>query len=110
MFAAGEDGNLELLTQGLAPKCLMPMYGHAPYLPTSSSTSGSVCSGFNPYAEPYHHAAKTTHGIPIGAPIFQPSAETPSSSSSATSHGQESTDDYPEIGGSTCWTPPMKVA
>jgi hypothetical protein len=70
MFAAGEDGNLELLTQGLAPKCLMPMYGHAPYLLTSSSTSGSACSGFNPYAEPYHHAAKTTHGIPIGAPIF----------------------------------------
>jgi hypothetical protein len=74
MFAAREDGSLELLTQGLAPKRLAPIYGQAPYLPASSSTSGDACSGLNPYAGPYHRVAKTTQGIPIGAPIFQPSA------------------------------------
>jgi hypothetical protein len=103
MFTAEEDENLELLTQGPAPKCLASVYGQAPYLPTSSSTSGSACSGLNPYAGPYHRVAKTAQGILIGAPIFRPSARTSSFSSSAASPGQESTDDYPEIGGSTCW-------
>jgi hypothetical protein len=79
MFATGEDRNLVLLTQGPAPKRLALVYGQALYLPTSSSTSGGACSGPNPYARPYHRVAKTTEGIPIGAPIFQPSAGTLSS-------------------------------
>jgi hypothetical protein len=103
MFAVGEDENHELLTQGLAPKQLAPVYGHAPYLPVSSSTSNGACLGLNPYAWPYHRAAKTTQGIPIGAPIFQPSAETSSSSAPTVSPDQASTDDYPEIRGSTYW-------
>jgi hypothetical protein len=70
MFAAGEDGNLELLTQGPSPKRSTPVYGHAPYLPASSSTLGGACSGLNSYVRPYHRAAKTTQGIPIGASIF----------------------------------------
>jgi hypothetical protein len=60
MFVAGEDGNLELLTQGPALKRLTPVYGQAPYLPASSSTSGDDCSGFNTYVGPYHRTAKTT--------------------------------------------------
>jgi hypothetical protein len=50
LFDVREDENLELLTQGPVPKKLAPVYGHAPYLPTSSSTSGGACSGLNPYA------------------------------------------------------------
>jgi hypothetical protein len=103
MFAAGEDENLELLTQGPTPKCLTSVYEQAPYLLMISSTSGSACSGLNPYVGPYNRTAKTTQGIPIGAPIFQPSAGTSSSSSSVASPGQESSYDYPKIGGSTCW-------
>jgi hypothetical protein len=103
MFAVREDGSLRLLTQRPTPKRLMPVYGQAPYLPASSSTIGGAYSGLNPYAGPYHHAAKTTQGILIGAPIFQPSVGTSRSSTSAVSLDQDSNDDYPEIGGSTCW-------
>jgi hypothetical protein len=70
MFAVGEGGNLELLTQGPAPNKLASIYGQAPYISANSSTSGGACSCLNPYAELYHRAAKTTQGVPIGAPIF----------------------------------------
>jgi hypothetical protein len=60
MFAIREDGNLKLLTWSLAPKYHAPIYGQAPYLPASISTSGGACSGLNTYAGPYHRAAKTT--------------------------------------------------
>jgi hypothetical protein len=70
MFVTGEDGNLELLTQGPAPKQFTPVYGQAPYLPASSSTSDGAYSDSSPYVGPYHRVAKTTQGIPIGAPIF----------------------------------------
>jgi hypothetical protein len=110
MFTAGEDGNLKLLTKEPAPKCLAPVYGQAPYLLANSSTSGGACSGLNPYVGPYHHVAKTTQGIPIGAPIFEPSARTSSSSTSAVSVDQDSTNDYPKIGGSTCWNSTVRVA
>jgi hypothetical protein len=82
MFAVEEDEILELLTQGLAPKRLAPVYEQAPYLPASLSTSGGVCSSLNPYAGPYHHATKTAQGLSIGAHIFQPSVGTSSSSTS----------------------------
>jgi hypothetical protein len=103
MFAAGKDGNLELLTRCLAPECLTPVYGQPPYLPTSTSISGGAHSGLNPSAGPYHRTAKTTQGILTRAPIFQPFIVTSSSSTSAVSPNQDSTDDYPEIGESTCW-------
>jgi hypothetical protein len=70
------------------------------YLPTNLSTSGGAYSGLNFYAGPYHHAIKT---IPIRASIFQPLAGALSSSTLAASHDQDSTDDYAEISGSTCW-------
>jgi hypothetical protein len=103
MFVVGEDRNLKLLTQGSVQKCIAPVYGQAPYLLASSSISGGTCSGPNSYAGPYHRATKTTQGILIGAPIFQPSAGTLSSSTLAASPDQDSTDNYPKIGGSTCW-------
>jgi hypothetical protein len=103
MFAVVEDINLELLTQGPTSKCLAPIYGQAPYLPISSSTSGGACLGLYSYAGSYHRTAKTTQRIPIGAPIFQPSAGTSSSSTSTSSPDQDSTDDYPKNEGSTCW-------
>jgi hypothetical protein len=105
MFDVGEDGNLELLTWSPAPKYLASVYGQASYLLASPSTSGGVCSGLNPYAVSYHRAAKTTQGLPIGAHIFQPSTGISSSSASGASLDRDSTDDYPEIGGNTCWNP-----
>jgi hypothetical protein len=106
IFAIGEDGDLELLTQGPAPKRLAPVYGQASYLLTNSSTLAGACLGLNPYTGSYHRAATTTQRIPIGAPIFQPSAGTSSSSTSTTSLDQDSTDNYPKIGGSTYWNSP----
>jgi hypothetical protein len=103
MFPIEEDGNHELLTQGPAPKRLALVYGQALYLLASSSTSGGACSDLNPYAGHYHRATKTTQGIPIGAPIFQPSVRTSSFSTSTVSPDQDSIDDYPEIRGSTYW-------
>jgi hypothetical protein len=102
MFATGKDGCLGLLTQGPAPKHIAPVYGQAPYLPARSCIADGACSGLNPYAGPYHRTAKTTQRILIGAPIFQPSAGTSSSSTSAMSLDQDSTDDYPEIEESIC--------
>jgi hypothetical protein len=66
IFAAGEDGNLKLLTQGPAPKRFVSVYGQVSYLTTNSFTSGGACSGLNPYVGPYHRAAKTIQGILIG--------------------------------------------
>jgi hypothetical protein len=66
MFAIGEDENLELLTEGPAPKRLAPVYGQALYLPASSSTSGGACLGLNPYIGPYHRTTKTIQGSLIG--------------------------------------------
>jgi hypothetical protein len=90
-------------TQGSTPKLLVPVYGQVAYLLVSPSTSGGACSGLTPYAGSYHCATKTTQGIPIGAPIFQPSVGTSSSSTSAAYLDQDSTEGYPKIRGSTCW-------
>jgi hypothetical protein len=103
MLATREDGNLELLTRGPPPKHFVLVYGQTPYLLANSSTSGGACSGLNPYPGPYHRAVKSTQGIPIEAPIFQPSVGTSSYSTLAASPDQDSTDDYPEIGGSAYW-------
>jgi hypothetical protein len=93
MFAIEEDGNLKLLNQGPTPKHLVLICGQAPYLLTISSTSGGASSGLNPYVGPYHRAAKTIQGILIGASILQPLAGALSSSSSAASPDQDSTND-----------------
>jgi hypothetical protein len=103
MFVVGEDGNLELLTQGPGLKHPELVYGQAPYYMVDPSTSGGARSGLNPYAGLYYLSAMTSRGLPIGAPIFQPSAGTASSSSSGASFDQDSTEDYPEISGSSYW-------
>jgi hypothetical protein len=79
MFATGEDENLELLTQGPAPRHLAPVYRVSPYYPADPSTSGGACSGLNPHAGSYYLFAKTSSGATLD---------------------QESIEDYPEIGGS----------
>jgi hypothetical protein len=71
--------------------------------PAISSTSDGNCSGLDPYAGSYICIAKLIQGIPIMASTLQPLDEASSSSSSAASPDQDSADDYPEIGGSTCW-------
>jgi hypothetical protein len=51
MLDAGEDGNLELLTQGPMPSRLAPVYKKAMYYstdPSTSSTSSGTCLGLNP--------------------------------------------------------------
>jgi hypothetical protein len=87
----------------LALKQFTPVYEQAPYLLTCSSTSDDACSGLNPYVGPYYRATTTDQGNLIRMPIIQPSAGTLSSSTSTASPDQDSTNDYPEIGGSTYW-------
>jgi hypothetical protein len=105
VLVVGVDGNLKLLTQGPAPKQFALVYGQAPYLPGSSSTSGGACIGLNPFARSYHPIAKAAQELQIRTSIFQPLTETSSSSTSRASLDRNSVDDYPKIRGSTCWNP-----
>jgi hypothetical protein len=75
MFAVKEDGNLELLTQGPAPRHSTPVYGIAPSYPVDPSTSGGACSGMNPHVGPYYFSAMTSQWHLIGKTIFQSSLE-----------------------------------
>jgi hypothetical protein len=112
MFTAGEDGNLELLTRGPAPRHHALVYGKAPYHPIdlqTSSTSGGACLSLNPYAGTYYLSAMTSQGHPIGMTIFQPSARTSSSSSSRAAPNQDSIEDCPEIRGSAYWNPAIEA-
>jgi hypothetical protein len=96
-FAVGEDENLKMLSPGSTPEHLAPVYGHAPCFPATSSTSGSTCSGLDPCAGLYIRTAKLIQRI-----LVVTSAGASSSSSSAASPDQDSVDDYPKIGVSTC--------
>jgi hypothetical protein len=60
MFAAREDGNIELLTQGSVSKHPSSVYKKAPYYPVDPSTSGGAYLGLNPYAEPYYLITMTS--------------------------------------------------
>jgi hypothetical protein len=82
MFAAGEDGNLELLTQGPAPRHPAPVYGKTPYYPTDPSTSSGTCSDLNHYAWQYYLSTMTSQERPIRKTILQSSAGASSFSSS----------------------------
>jgi hypothetical protein len=92
-FVVGEDGDLKMLPPGLASE-------HPTLAP--SSTSGSTCSGLDPFAWLYIHTAKLIHGIPIVTSTLRPFTEAPSSSSSASSPSRDSSNDYPEIRASAC--------
>jgi hypothetical protein len=93
MFDAGEDGDLKMLPPGPAPE-------HP--TPAPSSTSGGVCSGSDPFAGLYIRTAKLVRDIPIMTSTLRPFVRASSSSSSASSPGQDSSNDYPEIGASAC--------
>jgi hypothetical protein len=105
MFATREDGNLELLTWGSALKHPVSVYGKTSYYPADLSTLGGVCSGLNPYAGPYYLTVMISWGFSIRATICQPSAGTTCSFTSGHPPDQDSTKDYPKIGGSCCWSP-----
>jgi hypothetical protein len=60
MFVKGEDGNLELLTRGPAPRHPALVYGVSSYYLADPSTLGEACSGLNPHAGPYYLSAMTS--------------------------------------------------
>jgi hypothetical protein len=92
-FAVREDGDLKMLPLGPAPE-------HPTLAP--SSASGGACSGLDLFAGLYIRTAKLIRGIPIVTSTFRPFIGASSSSSSASSPGRDLSDDYPEIGASTC--------
>jgi hypothetical protein len=102
MFAVKEEGNLRMLHPGPAPERQVPAHGQDLCCPTTSSTSGGAYSGSDSYAGDYICTAKLVRGIPVMTSILRPSIGASSSSSSAASPDQDSSDDYLEIGISTC--------
>jgi hypothetical protein len=105
MFATGKDKNLKMLPPRPAPERLVPVYGQAPCFQAISSTAHGACSGLDPYATLHIRTVKLIRDILIVTSILQPSTGVSSLSSSAASPDQDSVDDYPEIGGSTCGDP-----
>jgi hypothetical protein len=101
-FAMGEDVNLKMPPLGPAPERFTSVYGHAPCLPAISSTTGIASSDLYLYARQHILTIKLVRGILIVMSILQPLVGASSSSSMATSPDQDSADDYPKIGGSTC--------
>jgi hypothetical protein len=90
-FAAGEDEDLWMLPPGEATEHTAP----------SSALSGTQAdSDF--FDGLYICTAKLVRGIPVVTTILRPCAGASSSSSSALSFDQGSSEDYPEIGVSTC--------
>jgi hypothetical protein len=101
-FAAEENGNLKMLPPGAAPERIVSTHGKDLCRLTTSSTSGSACTCSDSCAGLYICTAKLIWGIPVMTSILRPSTRASSSSSSATSLYQDSSDDYPKIGVSTC--------
>jgi hypothetical protein len=91
--AAGEDGDLKMLPPGSAPK-------HP--TPAPSSASSGACSGLDPFTGLYIRTTKLVWGILIMTSTLRPFIGASSSSSSASSPGQDSSDDYPQIATSAC--------
>jgi hypothetical protein len=91
-----------MLPSGSAPERFAPVYGQALCFSAISSTIGGAFSGLDPYAGLHIRTVRLVRGIPIVTWILQPSARPSSLSSSAASSEQDSADDYPRIGESTC--------
>jgi hypothetical protein len=70
MFVAGDDENLDLLTQGPTPRHLTPVYGVYPNYLVNPSTSGGAYSDLNFHAGPYYLFAMTSQGRPIRKTIL----------------------------------------
>jgi hypothetical protein len=90
-FAVGEDGDLWMLPPGEATEHTAP----------SSASSGTQADLYF-FDEPYIRTVKLVRGIPVVTTILRPCAGASSSSSSALSSDQGSSEDYPKIGVSTC--------
>jgi hypothetical protein len=93
IFAAGENGELKMMSLGLAP-------GHL--APTSSSASGRSCAGPGRCAGSYIRTAKIIRVIPDVTSTLRPLVGASGSSTSVLTPDSDSTDDYPEIGASAC--------
>jgi hypothetical protein len=104
-FATGEDRNLKMLPTGPGPERLASVHGQAPCFTAILSTTDGACSGLNPYVGQHIRTVKLVRGIPIVTSILQPSSRASSSSSSTACPDQDSVDNYPKIGGSTCGDP-----
>jgi hypothetical protein len=91
-----------MLPLELAFKRLMLAHGQDLCSPIHSSTSGGACLGSDPCAGLFIRTVKIAQGILVVMFILQSSAGASSSSSLVRSPGQESANDYPEIGSSTC--------
>jgi hypothetical protein len=92
-FTAGEDEDLKMLPSGPAPEHPTP----APL-----SALGGGCSGLDPFAGLYIRTAKLVRGILIVTSTLRSFIRASSSSSSASSPGRDSSDDYPKIEASSC--------
>jgi hypothetical protein len=92
-FVAGEDENLKMLPPGTTSE----HPAHAP-----SSTSGSTCSGSDPFVGLYIRTARLIRGIQIVTSTLRPFVGASSSSSSALSPDRGSSSDYPKIRASAC--------
>jgi hypothetical protein len=90
-FVAGEDGDLWMLPLGEATEHTAP---------SSASSETQANSDF--FDGSYIRTVKLVRGIPVVTIILRPCAGASSSSSSALSSDQGSSEDYPEIGVSTC--------
>jgi hypothetical protein len=90
-FAAGEDEDLRILPSGEATEHTAP-----------SSASSETQSDSDLFDGPYIRTVKLVRGIPVVTAILRPCAGASSSSPSAMSSDQVSSEDYPEIGVSTC--------
>jgi hypothetical protein len=91
-FATREDRDLKMLPPG-------PATEHP--TPAPLSASSGACSGSDPFVGLYIHTTKLVQGILIMTSTLRPFIGASSSSSSASSLGRGSSDDYPEIGAST---------
>jgi hypothetical protein len=90
-FAAGEDGDLRMLPPGEATEHTAP-----------SSASSETQADSDLFDGSYIHMVILVRGIPVVTTILRPCTGASSSFSSALSSDQGSSEDYPEIGVSTC--------
>jgi hypothetical protein len=87
----GEDGDLRMLPLGEAAEYIAP-----------SSASSETQAESDLFDGPYIHTVKLIRGIPVVTTILRPCAGAASSSPSALSSDQGSSENYPEIGVNTC--------
>jgi hypothetical protein len=91
MFTAGEDGDLRMLPPGEAAEHIAP-----------SSASSETQAESDLFDGPYVRTVKFIRGIPVVTTILRPCAGAASSSPSALSSDQGSSENYLEIGVNTC--------